>query len=418
MKEKIYNILRWSEKYTKTDMVYLTKGGSWLALEYSFQVVSSLFLAVAFANLLPKEAFGTYQFIIAMASIVSVFTLTGMSSAIMRSVARGTDGALRYGLQLKLTWSIGIVLASGGLSLYYFFNDNQTLAIAFLIVGAFQPLISSFKLYGPFLVGKKNFQENSTLNILQKLLPFILLLLALFLTKNPLIIVAVYFIANATSVIFLYRYTVRKYKLTITPDPELKSYSKHLSFMESFLKIAGQLDKILMWHFLGAASVAIYTIAQMPVSHIKGLFNLGHPLTFPKFAKKNLTELKIILPKKITKYFFISIITATVYIVFAPFLFSVFFPIYSESVFYSQLLALAILVVPKTFISQSFISHQMKKELYISNISTSIIRIILIAILLPIYGITGAIIALIIAEFYETALLWFLFRRLRYPREI
>ena len=38
IKNKTYKLLRKSEKYTKTDMVYLTKGGFWLTLG---QIISS-----------------------------------------------------------------------------------------------------------------------------------------------------------------------------------------------------------------------------------------------------------------------------------------------------------------------------------------------------------------------------------------
>jgi len=29
MRSKIINLLRWTQKYTKTDIVYVVKGGSW-----------------------------------------------------------------------------------------------------------------------------------------------------------------------------------------------------------------------------------------------------------------------------------------------------------------------------------------------------------------------------------------------------
>jgi hypothetical protein len=38
LKYKAYTFLRWSERHTKTDMIYLTKGGFWLTLA---QVISS-----------------------------------------------------------------------------------------------------------------------------------------------------------------------------------------------------------------------------------------------------------------------------------------------------------------------------------------------------------------------------------------
>ena len=41
-KDKTYNLLRWSEKYTKTDMVYLAQGSFWLSLGYGANIVKGL----------------------------------------------------------------------------------------------------------------------------------------------------------------------------------------------------------------------------------------------------------------------------------------------------------------------------------------------------------------------------------------
>ena len=70
IKEKIYNLLRWSEKYTKTDMVYLAHGGFWLSFGQIISSLSSFLLAIAFANLLPKETYGNYKYILSIASIL------------------------------------------------------------------------------------------------------------------------------------------------------------------------------------------------------------------------------------------------------------------------------------------------------------------------------------------------------------
>ena len=64
IKEKIYKLLRKSEKWTHTDMIYLAKGGFWLTLGQIISSVSSFALAVAFANFLPKEVYGNYKYII------------------------------------------------------------------------------------------------------------------------------------------------------------------------------------------------------------------------------------------------------------------------------------------------------------------------------------------------------------------
>ena len=51
IKNRIILLLRKSEKYTKTDMVYLFSGGSWLVVGQIISSVSALALAVLFANL-------------------------------------------------------------------------------------------------------------------------------------------------------------------------------------------------------------------------------------------------------------------------------------------------------------------------------------------------------------------------------
>lgn len=411
LKSRTYDFLRWSQKYTGTDNVYLAKGGFWLALGHGAQIILGLILLVAFANLLPKEAYGTYQYIISIAGIVSVFTLTGMGTAIMRAAARGSDSSLRYGFRIRLKWSIGIVIASGVMAIYYYINGNTLLASGLLIVGAFQPFISGFGMYKSYLIGKQLFRDITTLETVQKILPFVALLPALFLTNDPLIIVLIYFSSHAISLFLVYKIVNSKNPAPLTPDPDLTNYSKHLSVISSISKAADCLDKVLIWYFLGAVPTAVYTLAQNPISHMNSLFQLIYSLTFSKIMRKDIRTLKITLPPKIRRYFVFVAISVGVYILASPFFFKIFFPAYPESIIYSQLLALTMLATPRFFLGQVFIAHKMKKEQYMVNISTPIVKIALLGILLPFYGIFGAVFALIGTNIFATAIYWYLFNK-------
>jgi O-antigen/teichoic acid export membrane protein len=411
LKSRIYDFLRWSQKYTGTDNVYLAKGGFWLVLGHGAQIILGLILLVAFANLLPKEAYGTYQYIISIAGIVSIFTLTGMGTAIMRAAARGSDSSLRYGFRVRLKWSIGIVIASGIMAIYYYINGNTLLASGLLIVGAFQPFVSGFGMYKSYLVGKQLFRDITVLETVQKILPFAALLPALFLTNDPLIIIFIYFSSHAVSLFLVYKIVNSRNPAPLVPDPELTNYSKHLSVMSSISTASNYLDKVLIWYFLGAIPTAAYTLAQNPVSHINSLFQLVHSLTFSKIAKKDFRDLKITLPSKIRRYFVFVAISVGAYILATPFLFSLFFPAYPESIIYSQLLALTVLATPRSLLGQVFIAHKMKREQYIARISTPVVRIALLGILLPFFGIFGAIFAIIGTNAFEAAIYWHLFNR-------
>src|SRR5688572_8295878 len=118
LRSYIYNFLRKSESFMKTDMVYLTKGGFWLSLGQLAAMATGLISSILFANLFPKEAFGSYKFILSMVAMMSVFTLTGMFTAVTQAVAKGFNNALRQGFRINLKWSLGLMLSGLVLSIY------------------------------------------------------------------------------------------------------------------------------------------------------------------------------------------------------------------------------------------------------------------------------------------------------------
>lgn len=410
VKNTVYHLLRRSESFFKTDMVYLAKGGFWLTLGHAIQTVLGLALLVAFANLIPKDVYGTYQFIISTIAIISSFTLTGMGAAITRSVAKGSEGSLRYGLRIQLLWSVGIIVISGILAGYYFLNNNPQVAYALLIAGACQPFITGFGLYKSYLIGKQLFKESSILSIFQKTLPFLVILPTLYLTDNILIIIFVYFISQSVSLFILYLIVIKRHRLPITIEPELSSYSKHLSLMSGFAKISGHLDKVLIWHFLGAAPVAIYTLAQMPIYQLQSILQLSHSLSFTKIAQREFSTLKTVLVPKIRSFFYLVLLIVITYIIISPYIFKTFFANYPESLIYSQLIAISLLAVPRTLIEQALLAHERKRELYILSFTIPFTRIVLLILLLPFFGILGAIAAILITEVLNVALQWRLFK--------
>ena len=73
MKRLVLPWFHWGEKYLKTDLVYLSRGGFWLSIGQGVAMLSGFFLSTAFANLLPKESFGTYKFILSGVAILGIF---------------------------------------------------------------------------------------------------------------------------------------------------------------------------------------------------------------------------------------------------------------------------------------------------------------------------------------------------------
>jgi len=410
-RDKIISLLRWSERYTKTDMVYLTSGGFWLVIGHVLQIVSGIILAVAFANLVPKNTFGTYQFVMSVAAVLSAFTLTGMSAAVMRAVARGSTGALRAGVRAQLQWSVAMVLAGAALAAYYFLKGNTTLSLSFLIAGSFSPFISAFGLSRSFFIGRQLFRESATFGFTRKVLPVAALVATVFATHDVVTIVFVYFASNALASALLYWQVLRTYKLPRSHDEEMVGYSKHLSAINIFSEIAGQADKVLIFHFLGAAPVAAYALAQLPVTHMRGLFKHVSTMTLPKLSVAEFPALKATLPYKVRVFLFATLAAVVLYALAAPYFFALLFPAYPESVLLSQVLALTLLSVPRGLYGQALTAHKKKRALYITNISHNTLKLILLIVLLPLYGVWGAVAAILVSQLYFTLVTRYYFLR-------
>src|SRR3989344_2490159 len=192
LRREIYLVLRASEKYTKTDMVYLAKGGFWTTISQLISLILNFIVAVAFANFISKDVYGNYQYILSIASILAVFSLNEMGTAFVRAVAQGYEGILRKSIMLKLKWSFLITIVSFLIGIYYFINKNNTIGFSMLIIGIILPINYIFKFYMPFLNGRKLFKQITFCNIITNLFYFITILITLFITNNIILLILAY----------------------------------------------------------------------------------------------------------------------------------------------------------------------------------------------------------------------------------
>ena len=101
------------------DIPYMTKGGAWTALRFFITTATSLATMVAFGNLLPKETYGIYSYLMSLAGSLGFLTLAGMSTGIVRAVARGQENVVPYSLKLQLRYNLLATAAIAGVGFYY-----------------------------------------------------------------------------------------------------------------------------------------------------------------------------------------------------------------------------------------------------------------------------------------------------------
>lgn len=413
LKSSLRHTLKWSEQYTRTDMIYLVSSGFWSALSYVTQIGFGIVTTIVLANVLAPEALGTYQFIVAMAGVIGVFSLTGMGTAITRAVAQGHEGTLRSGVSVNLKWSSGIVAAAGLIAGYYWYQGNNDLAIAFLLIGTFVPLTESFILYESYLVGKQAFRDEVMLGLWRKPLPLVALLFTLYFTQHVPTLIGVYFAATSLSTILVYRLIIKKYQPTNTPHSETIAYSKHISVMNVLFRVSEHADKVMLWYLLGPVAVATFAIAQLAVKYSGGLASVVSYVVLPKVSQRDLTSLQASIPRKVWIFTLALVPLMVVYMLLIPVIFSLLFPNYPESIPLAQTLGLLFLFLPRSLYGHALMAHRQTKAMYIGSTIAPLIKLICLFVFIYLFGIWGAVYALIISEAIASVLGLYLFKTAR-----
>jgi O-antigen/teichoic acid export membrane protein len=414
IKLKTYLFLKRTEKWTKTDMIYLAKSGCWLSAVQIISFPIAIISSVAFANLIPPETYGVYKYALSVAMIFAISNLGSMGTAITQAVSRGFEGSLYEAAKTKIKW--GLLGGMGGLitAVYYYFKSDSRLALVFLIIALLVPFLNAFKLYGNFLLGRKEFKISQKFNILGSLANLAIMIPVIWLTHNIYAIIASYFLSNILISLLFMKTVYKAYPPNNKADPETIGYGKFLSSMNVIVKIADNIDKVLVWHYLGAVKVAVYNFSIAPAEQITGSFQGAlTSLALPKLSEGRMPELKKSLPRKIliTEILFLPVIIF--YVLIAPFLFKTLYPQYMESVFFSQVYALSLLINPFALITNTFVAQMKKKELAFLRFSSPALRIILLAIFTPIWGIMGIIISKLVSMVVYIVLVTMLFKKSR-----
>lgn len=413
MKDRVIALLRSSERYTKTDMVYLASSGFWLFFGQAGLVLISLVSAVAFGHLASQDTYGNYKYAITLAGLFSTFALTGVGTGIIQSVSRGKDGALRQGFKLNLKWSWGIVLISFAAAAYYFFlQHNVFLGIALILLGVSSPLINGYSLFSSLLIGQKQFKRDALYSIANTAFPTFAVVAGLFLTNRAIVLIVIYLVASLVADAYSYVLTLRQARNAAT-DEGLLSYSAHLSLMGILNTIADKIDSIAVFSFLGPAELAIYAYAIAMPEQIKQVIKMIAPLSMPKFANRSISEIQENIWRKMGYLAVGVVVSLLLYIFLAPFLFRYLFPIYVSAVGYSQLYALTLLLsFITTPLSAVFQAHKKVREQYITTNAPAILLLVLLPILTYAYGIFGAILSQLAYRFFSAVISVFYFVRL------
>lgn len=414
LKRRALRVLRWSERYTKTDMVYFVSSNFWLTGGRLLAVMSGLALTVVLANALDPTTFGIYKYVLAGAAFIAAFSLTGLNPAVARAVAQGNRNIVPHAFRMGVLWSLPASLIALGVGAYYLSQGNVPLGVGFLLVSLTTPLTNNLGMTKAVFQGLGDFKTGTLYWIPRALFPVAALIATVLITENVVVILCVYFLSNALAAWALYRATIAKANIQDVPQDteEVSLYGKHMSVLGFLLQVGNQIDQLLLWHFAGPVQLAIYAFALAPVREFRNFSENFFPIIFPKFAARSVEELRTSIPLRTRQMLLVCIGMALVYFVLAPTFFAILFPQYLAAVFASQLLALGLVFQPRGVMETAILTHGKTRLRYYTVVSSQVIKIALLVVCIPLWGIMGAVVALLASDAIATAILYAAYRKL------
>lgn len=413
LRQKIKNALIWAQKYTHTDNLYLAKHGIFLWGANIISLGLSFLLSIAFARFLTKETYGTYQYVLSIVGILTMFTLPDMIDALTQATATGADRSIFTATRTRIkTGFIGTLIAII-IGIYFWWHGNLAIAIGFFIASAFIPFTEAFKNYLGYLGGKKRFDISSTYSVISQVIYSLAMLICLLFIKNVAELVAVFFVTNlAVNVFFYYRTLKILPPSTQKSDPKISSYGIHLTASGIFGIIASQIDRILVFSFIGPQSLAIYTFATAPVDKIKGFLAPISTLALTKFSEKTKEEIKKSINRRLWQLLGLSIFIIMAWVIMAPFIYKWFFPAYLASIGLSQIYVLKYIGLPASILPTVFKSQKMLKPIYFLNITGEVFLIIMYILLLAKFKLLGLVLAAIFTAIYKSIVLFIFLKKM------
>ena len=154
-------------------------------------------------------------------------------------------------------------------------------------------------------------------------------------------------------------------------DKGMMRYAKHLSFMKILGGIANNIDKVLLFHFVGPIQLAIYSFAIAIPDQTKGPLKMLNTMIQAKFVTRTDESIRASMRNKMIWLAISSIAFIALYILIAPYFYGFFFPNYMDAVLYSQIYVVSMLGMIVSPAASYLVAKKKVKKQYTNRITMS-----------------------------------------------
>ncbi|OGI09871.1 MAG: hypothetical protein A2Y40_08525 [Candidatus Margulisbacteria bacterium GWF2_35_9] len=387
----------------------------WMFMAQIVGVGSVLIINIILTRFFSVKDYGIYQFVLSLIAIGNIMTFPGGSQSVIKGAAKGYDKIFIKTLYISMISSSIVAVAFTIVGCFFYFKLNQYLIGILLAIGSFQLISMGLSFFDGFLIGKKKFTLSRQLYILFVLLKLLGVIAAVWLTQSIIVVllttVILQLLNSIIGCLLVKGFIDKNVKTNITTENNLLSLGWRMTFLFVFSTVATKVERV----FLGVIHpelLALYHIGQMIPRIIKDnakLFISVPAAHWISLSKKN----NII---KIRKYWYVFVGGGSVLFLGILFLSPIVIPIffsnkYIQSIWIVQWLSISLIFIFLQTMILNIVIYQGEESFYQkTQILGSLIKIVLLAVLMPLFLLKGIISAVVISDMimFGIILFWFI----------
>ena len=365
---------------------------------------------------LSQEEFGEYHFILSIVGILTIFSLRGLNNSIMQSVARGFIGTYRAAVPLAFYSSLVGSLILAGIGGWYFLDGQQEMAFGCFIAASLFPFARGLTQWKAVKSGEENFPAIFKLEGTAIFIMNILIIGGVILVPGTLLIPLVILLAipalQNCLITFLNLKTIKR---DVPKEDKSISYGIKTSLYGGFNTVANHSVKLLLFFFLSPAILAIYIAANQLAELVRNMVQDIAAVLAPRFAKHSHYTARLDRAIKMFSLGIGLLIIGFAFTLLPWVLVTIFGESYREAIPYSQALLCSVVIGNIATLRFRFIRSRLDAASFRNiTIITSFTRVLAAVILVPLWGLVGAVITAFIHRFSLVIITHFIIKK-HYP---
>jgi len=405
----------------KFDIKYVGREGSILAATLVVTSGLGLLVPLLFNECSTVAAYGVFQYINVIVSLVGITSLHGMNNAILVAAARGHDRVLRRASLLRFKTSLLVgcpILLASGLVFSRAGGDYVQVARACFILLPFFPAMFSFMGVYSYLNGKRRFTEMAALQILYSIGNVGLICVCLGYFPQWVFLPAVASLVFKTLLeMGLFFALVRRERIAggATAEGEerkLIAYGLKMSMTQLVGLVQARLDRFVVGTLYGFSDLGSFGAGRAVVPPLRGLLVLYPRLYIPKLAQRP-RPLALRSTYKALALGVLGAIPVFLLLVLAvPWAYEVLLPRFPGSGTYARYFVVVVFLgVPFYFFYGFFQSQIMARREFVVRAANAAVLILSMIVLIKFFGLMGVIYAQMLAAVVLSVHSWFEARR-------